>query len=238
MSQPLVTVIIPVYNGERYLAEALDSVFVQSYYPLEVIVIDDGSTDNSAAIAQGYPLVHYLYQPNQGPGAARNRALGMAHGELIAFLDQDDLWLREKLELQVAHLQTQRQVQAVIAHMQVVLEADTPWPVTLNRAHYLAQPPCYMPSALLARRPLFEQIGVFDSTYTCSSDSDWFLRLKDAGIPLAIIPQVLLTKRIHAANQFRDQTIVHETLRAVRSSLHRRRQMHEQPSDTNKGNVK
>jgi glycosyltransferase involved in cell wall biosynthesis len=237
LNQPLVTVIIPVYNGQRYLGQALDSVFAQSYGPREVIVVDDGSTDDSAAIARAYPSVHYLYQQNQGPGAARNRALAVAQGELIAFLDQDDTWHLEKLRVQVDYLEQHRQIEAVIAHMQIVLEMGTPWPATLNRDHYRSEPPCYMPSALLTRRTLFAQIGLFNPAYSCSSDSDWFFRVKDAGIPLAVIPQVLLTKRIHPTNQFRDQTIVHQTLQAVRSSIHRRRQAGEKQSETNKEGV-
>ncbi|MFL5886158.1 MAG: glycosyltransferase family 2 protein, partial [Thermoleophilaceae bacterium] len=86
-ARPLVSVLVPVYQGERYLAEALDSVFAQDYEPLEVIVLDDGSTDGSADIARSYGGVRYLHQENSGIAAARNAAIGAARGEIVAFLD-------------------------------------------------------------------------------------------------------------------------------------------------------
>src|SRR5688500_924354 len=102
--QPLVSVIIPVYNGARFLRAALESVFAQTYRPIEVIVVDDGSADDSGVIAQSFPEVRYIRQENQGVAAARNNAIEAARGEFFAFLDQDDLWTPEKLRLQIEHL--------------------------------------------------------------------------------------------------------------------------------------
>src|ERR687893_681850 len=101
MSAPLVSCIVPVFNGERYLQAALDSIFAQTYRSLEVLVVDDGSTDNTAAIVGSYgDRVRYLQQDNHGPSAARNRGIEAATCEFIAFLDADDLWHAEKLERQ------------------------------------------------------------------------------------------------------------------------------------------
>ena len=99
MTKPnLISCIVPVFNGERYLAEALDSILAQTWRPLEVIVVDDGSTDGTAHIAAGYGAeVSYIHQANAGPAAARNRGLDAARGEFIAFLDADDLWHKDKL---------------------------------------------------------------------------------------------------------------------------------------------
>src|SRR5690242_4967891 len=100
MHGPTVTCIVPVFNGERYLGEALDSIFAQGHQPLEVLVVDDGSTDGSAAVAKSYgDRVRYFFQPNAGPAAARNLGLEAARGEFIAFLDADDLWHRDKLAI-------------------------------------------------------------------------------------------------------------------------------------------
>lgn len=98
---PKVSVVIPTYNCARFLPEALDSVLAQTYRDFEVIVMDDGSTDDTPAVMSRYPAVRYLRQANVGPGAARNAAIRAARGELIAFLDADDLWLSAKLERQV-----------------------------------------------------------------------------------------------------------------------------------------
>lgn len=91
MNRPLVSVIIPVYNGEHYLSFAIRSVLQQDYYPFEIIVVDDGSTDKSGNIARSFKEVHYIYQPNHGVAVARNVGVTAAQGEFIAFLDQDDL---------------------------------------------------------------------------------------------------------------------------------------------------
>ncbi len=101
-----VSVVIPCYNAARFLRETLDSVLNQTHAPLEVLVIDDGSTDESAAIAQSYgPPIRVICQPNQGESVARNRGIEEARGEWIAYLDADDLWLPEKLERQLAAAQ-------------------------------------------------------------------------------------------------------------------------------------
>src|SRR3954451_23570366 len=104
MELPLVSVIIPVHNGAKYLRAALESVFAQTYSPFEVIVVDDGSVDESGVIAQSFNDVRYIHQANQGVAAARNNGIGAARGEFLAFLDQDDLWTTEKLKLQMGYL--------------------------------------------------------------------------------------------------------------------------------------
>jgi len=105
-SLPLISVIMPVYNGERFLAGALHNVFAQNYHPLEVIVVDDGSTDGSAGIIAAFgEQIRYFHQPNAGPAVARNTGLALARGEVIAFLDVDDLWPPGKLHFQMQYLQ-------------------------------------------------------------------------------------------------------------------------------------
>ncbi len=106
MNSPLISCIVPVFNGERYLREALDSIFAQTYRPLEILVADDGSTDRTPYIAAAFGnRLRYLRQDNQGPAAARNLGIRAATGEFIAFLDADDVWHPEKLERQMARFQ-------------------------------------------------------------------------------------------------------------------------------------
>ena len=102
MDKPLVSVIVPVYNGEHYLSFAIHSILRQDYHPSEVIVVDDGSTDNSANIARSFKEVRYIHQSNQGVAMARNVGIAAARGEFIAFLDADDLWTPNKLSIQNA----------------------------------------------------------------------------------------------------------------------------------------
>jgi glycosyltransferase involved in cell wall biosynthesis len=222
---PLVSVIIPVYNGEKYLAEALDSVAAQDYTPLETIVVDDGSTDGTAQLAQARPEVRYIYQTNQGGGGARNTGLAAATGDFIAFLDADDVWLPGKLHAQVAYLLAHPEVGIVFTRMESFLEPGATWPAGLNEAYYAQGPVAYLPSALLGRRRVFEQVGLFDASYRTDEDSDWFFRARDAGVVSAAVPQILLRRRIHTANNSRAAgAATPELVRLVRASLQRKRQ--------------
>ncbi len=109
--KPLVSVIIPAYNAEEYVADAIDSALAQTYRPIEIIVADDGSTDGTAAVVQSYNgPVQYHYRENAGPAAARNLGLEHARGEYIAFLDADDLWHPQKVEVQVQTMEEQEGV--------------------------------------------------------------------------------------------------------------------------------
>lgn len=225
MSNPLVSVIIPVYNGAAYLAEALDSALAQDYQPLEVIVVDDGSTDQTAEIVRAYPAVRYLAQANQGHGAARNTGIAAAQGELIAFLDADDLWVPHKLSMQVGHLLAHPDLGYTISHLRIMIEPGVAKPAWLNDRLSLEYAAAYLPSALLVRRRVLEEVGGFDVSLWCSNDSDWFFRAKDAGVPMAVLPDVLLYRRIHRANLSSDvPTATSELLRVVKASIARRRQ--------------
>src|SRR4026207_773633 len=119
---PLVSVIVPVYNGRRYLRAALESVFAQTYRPIEVIVVDDGSVDDSGTIAQSFPEVRYMHQTNQGVAAARNNGIDAAQGEFFALLDQDDLWATDKLKVQVDYFLNHPDVGYTLTQQKFFLE--------------------------------------------------------------------------------------------------------------------
>ena len=222
--QPLVSVIIPVYNGARFLRAALESVFAQTYRPLEVIVIDDGSADDSGVIAQSFPEVRYIRQENQGVAAARNNGLKAARGEFFAFLDQDDLWTPEKLKLQLEHLLNNPELGYTLTHQQFFLEPGTTLPVWFRKELLTSVHTGWVLGTLVVRRTAFEQVGNFAVGYSAANDSDWFFRAKAAEIPMAIVPELLLRKRIHEANDSgRAKEILSELLKVVKSSLDRHR---------------
>lgn len=165
MTKPkLVSVIIPVFNGELYLAEALDSVFAQDYRPIEVIVVDDGSTDDTAAVARRYSHVYYLHQPNQGPPVARNTGLSHCKGDLIAFLDADDLWVPGKLSMQVAYLEFHPEAGCVIGRMKNFLQESIPRPSWVNDSIFSDNPDAYSLGSMLAHRWVFETVGQFNTS--------------------------------------------------------------------------
>ena len=221
---PLVSVIIPVYNGARYLRAALESVFAQTYRPFEVIVVDDGSTDDSGAIAQGFPDVHYIREANQGVAAARNKGIEAARGEFFAFLDQDDLWTPEKLKLQIKYLLSNPDLGYTLTHQQFFLEPGATLPAWFRKELLSTVHTGWVLGTLVVRRTVFEQVGNFAEGYAAANDSDWFFRAKAAGVPMAVVPELLLLKRIHDSNESgRAKEVLSELLKVVKSSLDRQR---------------
>ena len=222
--QPLVSVIIPVYNGARFLRACLESVFAQTYRPFEVIVVDDGSVDDSGRIAQSFPEVRYIQQANQGVAAARNKGLEAARGEFYAFLDQDDLWKPEKLKLQIEYLQSHPEIGYTLTQQQFFLEPGATLPPWFRKDLLATVHTGWVLGTLVVRRTTFEKVGNFATDYSAANDSDWFFRAKAAEIPMAVVPELLLLKRIHEANDSgRAKEVLSELLKVVKTSLDRQR---------------
>lgn len=232
MTSPLISCIVPVFNGERYLREALESIFQQTYRPLEVIVVDDGSTDGTAAVIDSFgDQVRYRWQVNAGPAAARNLGLSIARGEFVAFLDADDLWHAEKLARQMARFQTRSELDLCVTHIQNFWIPELHEEETRLQGHPLTQPlPGYITQTLLARRSLFEHIGWFDPTLPSAEDTEWFLRAAEYGTVMELLPDVLMYRRLHQTNLTMESGTWGLTalarqglLQAIKTSLDRRR---------------
>lgn len=219
----LVSVVIPVHNGERFLPEALQSVHRQTYQNREVIVVDDGSTDSSASIASAFGA-RVLSQPNRGPSAARNLGLRACSGGLIAPLDADDLWQPEFLEVLSAYLGTT--AEAEIAHCRHI-HFLTPG---MERPSWCDQELLDEPSAgvlmgsWIARRSVFERVGLFDESFRLSEDIDWLVRASDAGVAMILVPDLLFLRRVHGSNSVANQREGRpQMFRALRASVARKR---------------
>jgi glycosyltransferase involved in cell wall biosynthesis len=198
MNNPKVSVIIPVYNGEKFLGEAIKSVLNQDYDNLECIVVDDGSVDGSAAIAKKFVQVVYLHQDNAGVAAARNQGVQKASGEYLAFLDADDIWDLEKLTIQISYLEENQDIgYSFTRHSLFLAEGVEELPAWVRKNQYEQEMSAYIPSALVVRKSVFAVVGNFDENYLVGEDSDWFMRAKDVGIKLGIVEQTLLYKRVH-----------------------------------------
>lgn len=215
---PLVSVVIPVFNGERFLREAVESVLVQQYSPVEIIVVDDGSTDGTANVARSLSeTVRYFYQTNQGPAAARNRGIEHAQGSLIAFADADDLWPAGKLELQLPYLIKNPAIDIVLGRVQQVMVSGPTQ----------AQEPAFsvnLGSAVI-RKSVFERLGLFDETMRYSEDVDWFMRARESGAAIVTIDAVTLFYRQHEENMTRGKSASElNVLKALKKSLDRRRE--------------
>jgi glycosyltransferase involved in cell wall biosynthesis len=213
-----------VLNAEPFLRESLDSVVSQDH-PVEIVVVDGGSTDDSLAIASSYAQVRCLAQSGEGLGNAWNEGIAAGSGELIAFLDSDDRWLPGKLETQVARLEADPELAAVIGMVRFFLEPGEPMPSGFRPELLEGEHVGRMPGALLARRRTFEQLGVFEESYRIAVDVDWFARLKDSGLGLGVIGELVLEKRVHGANlSHSDQDrLAGELTRAMHASVLRQR---------------
>ncbi len=217
-----VSVVIPVHNGARHLAEALASAATQVPPAMEIIVVDDGSTDGSADIAAGFAgPVHVVRQPRSGAGAARNAGLARARGDAVAFLDHDDQWPPGSL-----------------AALRAALDGPPPADVVYGRTRLIGAglPPPDAPAsgrlegyavtlgAALIRRSLFARIGTFDPSLGIGEDLDWLMRARERGCAMATIAPVTLWHRMHAGQMTADAPA---TMRAgavaLKRSLDRRR---------------
>ncbi len=221
MTAPLtISVISPVYNGERFLAEAIHSVLDQTLPPDEIIVVDDGSTDGTAALIRSLGTdIRSAYQPNQGPAAARNRGLELAHGEIIAFQDADDLWTEGRLAIQVGRLARHPSVHAVIGRTRFIYEDTAPVEfAALTTAMTLPHWFLGIHSGLY-RRSAFEVVGQFNANLRYHEDLDWFRRARAAGLIFLSHADVVLLHRRHADNMTNYRTALRqEFLHMLRQS--------------------
>jgi glycosyltransferase involved in cell wall biosynthesis len=219
-----ISVIIPVFNGEDYLEEAVESVRLQNHEPLEILIIDDGSTDNTANLASGLlGNIRYFYQPNSGPPTARNRGLRMARGDVIAFLDADDLWAEDKLEIQLSFLRKDPSVGIVLGHTQLVRHMHVKEGV--RELEKLSHPwPAMSLGSMIVQKSVFERVGFFDEGQFFADDCDWFLRAKELGIKTIIHQEVTQFYRRHQNNITNQRELDRKYFIAtLKKSLDRRR---------------
>jgi glycosyltransferase involved in cell wall biosynthesis len=224
-SPTLVSVIIPVYNGEKYLEEAIQSVLNQSHHSLDFILVDDGSEDSSARIAKKYvPPLRYTYQKHQGLSAARNKGIALAQGQFFAWLDADDVWERDKLENQLAAFKNNPELDIVFGHMQQFFSPDLDVEERERIRLNTALMPGYSPCALLVKRDSFFKVGLFELKWELGQDIHWFLRAKEKELQTLMLPDLVFRRRIHSCNAGRmKRQFQHHYVHIIKESLDRRR---------------
>ncbi|MFT5641874.1 MAG: glycosyltransferase involved in cell wall biosynthesis [Cyclobacteriaceae bacterium] len=219
-----VSVILPVYNGEKYLLDCIESIINQSIVPKEILIIDDGSTDNSAAIALHYPQLRYKKILNKGVANARNKGLEMASFDWIAFIDQDDLWTHNSLKSRMNALENATHAKIVIGRQKWFLDGMSTAPSWVKKEQMQSSLDGYLLGCSLIHKDLFEEYGTFNDSFRFASDFDWFFRLKDASEDFLQVDDIVLNKRIHEMNESRHaKASLTELTRAIYQSVLRKR---------------
>jgi len=225
--RPGISVVIPVYNGARYLSECIESVLAQTYPATEIIVVDDGSEDDTLTVAANWnDRVRYQRISHGGPARARNHGVRLVATDVIAFLDSDDIWLSSKLELQMAALSREDDPTMVFGHVQQFVGDD----LTPEEARALkfnpAPLPGPLPSTLVIRKSNFDRVGPFDESLATGEFIEWSSRASDLGIKTLLVPDVVCRRRLHRNNMGRGGAAVHGSgyLRMLKRVLDRRRQ--------------
>jgi glycosyltransferase involved in cell wall biosynthesis len=227
-----VSVIIPVYNTERYVAQAIESVLSQTHPSHEIVVVDDGSTDETPSILNSFGArIAVVRQPQSGPATALNAGIERAGGDLLAFLDADDLWPPDKLQRQCDLLSRQPEIEAAFGQARQFVSPDMQDGDKTAAGPSHDQPGVHK-GTMLIRRPAFDRIGLFDSTLRHVDFIEWYGRALAPGLRTHMLPDVLLFRRIHAANtgRVRRDGQRDEDLLALKRTLDLRRRA-ARPSD-------
>jgi len=213
---PLVSVIMAAYNAAEHIGEALESVLAQDWQPLEVVVVDDGSTDDTAAVVARYPDVVYVRQDNKGPSAARNAAVEHSSGDFVANFDSDDLLPTTRVSDQVGYLLSHPEVGAVFGRQE--------W---MNAPEWMARDSVYgdvdgIPlSSAMFRRNVFFDLGGYDTSFVHGEDMDLLVRMRERGIEYQVIPEIVLYRRYQASSLTGGRAPHEPLLRSLRAKLAR-----------------
>ena len=198
MDDVCVSVIVPAHNAAPYIAEAIDSIQTQEHGNLDIVVVDDGSTDATAEIA-AVDGVRLLRQPQRGAGAARNAGLALARGEFIAFLDADDLWTAGRLGVQLSAATAQPDVDLVFGRVEQFISPE----IDAAEAGIhcpTGSAPAYLAGSLLARASAFRRVGGFREDLQLGEFVDWCARAEELGLRSHMLDETVLRRRIHSTN--------------------------------------
>ena len=217
---PKVSVIITVYNGERYIRETIQSILDQKYSNLEIILIDDGSTDNTADIIDQLPAkINYEFQENKGIAEGWNKGIHKSTGTYISFLDADDLWSKSKTHKQVRLLETKPDMDIMFGHAKEFYSED------VHRVSADLKPiPGYSAGTMMIKKERFLNVGLFNTKWIKGIFADWYLRATEAGLTVYMDEEIFLYRRIHDKNHGilkRDKYV--DYLKMLKESLDRKR---------------
>jgi len=220
----LVSAMVPVHDGRRYLGDALESIFAQTHRAVEAIVVDDGSTDGSADLARDLaPDARVVSQPRQGEAAARNRAISMARGTHLAFLDADDIWAPDKLELQLSALDAHPDVDLVFGQQRQFRSPELGTDGPRFAGENIVQPAVTWGTMFL-ERSTFDRVGSVRPGLRMGAFLDWLVRARELGLRELILPDILFERRLHPhAHSIQNRAHIGDYARILKGALDRRR---------------
>ncbi|MDF1825630.1 MAG: glycosyltransferase family A protein [Verrucomicrobiales bacterium] len=221
MSNLPVTVVIPAFNAESFLADAIDSALTQTCPPEEIIVVNDGSDDSTGRIAGEYGrIVTVLHQDHTGVSAARNRGLRQAEQEFLAFLDADDIMVPNRLETQWNTLAEKPETDLLFGQEHRFKGAAPVLPLDSEARSIPAQ----IPGTIFCRRSVFDEYGLFDERVDADDFIGWFVKAVDSGLSWDIVKETLILRRFHDQNFSRQMVDGDAYTHLVKAMLDRRRE--------------
>ena len=227
---PTLSIILPIYNTEKYIRESLESILHQTYSDFEIICVDDGSTDTSMEIVREIAdmdsagrIVTVQLEKNSGIATARNAGIATARGTFIAFADADDIWKPKKLELQMAQFASDPHLDISFCMIQNFISPELSDEEKSLKNILLEPISGQVSGAFLAKKSSFDQVGLLNATYRIGEFIDWMARASDLGLKNNIIPEVLYLRRAHTTNTTLDKPAHTDYLTIARQALLRRR---------------
>jgi len=221
-----ISAVIPVHNGEKYLAQCIQSVLEQNHAALEILIVDNASTDATAAIARTFPGIRYFYLPHKGMVPALNHGVKNSQGDFLCFLDADDLWKSHKLAAQLEVFDRNPEVDLVFGHVEQFISHELD---ESDSSHLLIREkelPGYIRGTMLIKKESFWRVGLFDEAIEYGEFIDWYMRAQEQGLREVMLPDVLLMRRIHGANMgYLESGRRIDYVRVLKRGLDRRRRL-------------
>lgn len=216
----LVSIVVPAYNAQAYLGEALDALESQDYPSVEVIVVDDGSHDGTAELVRARPGVRLVQQENAGPSAARNAGMAVATGDFLTFCDADDRFRPTKVSAQVQYLDEHGDVGCVLCRHETFFADGT------ARPDWLTDDEGVQPQSAMIRRSVLDDVGGFNVDYRLTEGLEWLSRMRDRGVKIDVAPGVHVDRRIHDSNlSYQRGGLQHHMLKSLRERIERNRKV-------------
>jgi glycosyltransferase involved in cell wall biosynthesis len=225
---PMVSIIIPGYNAEKYLFEALSSLTGDDFQPREIIVVDDGSTDKSAEIVGEFNEIKYFYQTNKGVSVARNFGIEHSNADFITFIDADDVWIPGRIQQGLSYFMKNPETDFVLGMSRRFLDDGFEKPSNMPQEWFDHPQFASNTGVLMARRHCFSKVGGFNPGFKRGEDTEWIQRARDLGLIMERMPVLFLKQRVHEENtEARKTPDVKNFLKLMRESVQRKKHFYD-----------